>query len=148
MQKQQLKSQNLPKGWRKAKITRDANANVKILKSLEKKGLLEIYDVMLENGRENKKIRNKILPVGVCNHSRCGECVVGSDEDNIFEDICKILGKNKIEDAMHLEAHIRNKHDYFITEDKDFLQKKEILKARFAIEILTPIELQKKLYKK
>ncbi len=140
------KTQNLPKGWRKAKITRDANANVKILKSLEKKGLLEIYDVMLENGRENKKIRNKILPDGVCNHSRCDECVVGSDEDGIFGDIYKILGKNKLEDAMHLEAHIRNKHDYFITEDNDFLQKREMLEAKFGVNILTPKELQE-LYK-
>ena len=36
-------------------ITRDSGANVKILKRLQNAGFIKIYDVMLENGRENTK---------------------------------------------------------------------------------------------
>ena len=129
--------------WRKVKITRDASANVKILKNLENRNLIEIHDVMLEGGRDNKKVKNKILPVGVWNHSRWDEFLWASDEDNTYEELMKIVGNDKIEDAMHLEAHIRNKHDYFVTEDNDFLHKREILNEKFGVIILTPNELQK-----
>lgn len=127
---------------RKMRITRDSGANVKILKKLEKEGFIEIHDVMLESGRENKKVKNKVLPVGVWNHSRWGEAVWAGD-DNTYDDLREILGKDKIEDAMQLEAHIRNKFDYFVTEDHDFLDKRDTLKEKFGVNIVTPDELQK-----
>ena len=123
------------------KITRDACASVKILKKFEKEGCIEIYDVMLEGGRENKKVKRKILPLGVLDHSRWNEAVWAGD-GNAYDGLCKILGKDKIEDAMHLEAHIRNKFDYFVTEDTDFLCKREVLKKKFGVNIVTPNELQ------
>jgi predicted nucleic acid-binding protein len=122
------------------KITRDSGANVKKLKTLEQQGYIEIYDVKLENGRENKKVKEKILPVLVLDHARLGECVLGG-EDTVYDDIRKIIGKNNIEDAMHLEAHIRNKHDYFVTEDTDFLKVKNELQEKFSIKIVTPDDL-------
>ena len=126
----------------KYKITLDSSANLKLLKALEKQGYVEINNVMLENGRETKKVKNKILPTLVLNHSILGESVLGGS-DNIYENIRKIIGYDHVKDAMHLEAHIRNNHDYFITEDKDFLNKREELEKKFNIKIKTPEELQK-----
>jgi len=136
---QKIKSQ--PKNWQKAKVTRDPSANLKILKKLEKENFIEIYDVILEGGRENQKVKRKILPVGVWNHSRWDESV-WADDDNVYNDLREILGKDKIKDAMQLETHIRNKFDYFVTEDNDFLCKREVLKEKFGVNIVTPNELQ------
>ena len=121
-------------------VTRDSSANVKILKELENKGYIKIYDVMLENGRENKRIKEKILPVAVWDHCCWDEAVWGGD-DCVYDEIRKILGTDHIEDAMHLEAHIRNRHDYFVTEDTDFLKKRKELHGRFGVKIATPEEL-------
>ncbi len=123
-------------------ITRDSGANVKILKSLERKRYIKVFDVMLENGRENKKVKEKVLPVGVWGHSLWGESV-WAGTDNKYDEIREIIGKNNIEDAMHLEVHLRSNHDYFVTEDKDFLTKREILEQRFGVNIVTPEELEK-----
>lgn len=127
-------------------VTRDSGANVKILKKLENTGLITIYDVLLENGRENKKVKNKVLPVGVWGHSKWGEAVYSGD-DCKYSEIREIIGRENIEDAMHLEAHIRNNHDYFITEDNDFLSKREDLNKKFNVKIMTPTELEKTICK-
>lgn len=113
---------------------------MKKLKTLEKQGYIEIYDVKLENGRENKKVKEKILPVLVLGHTRLDECILAG-EDTIYEDVRKIIGRENIKDAMHLEAHIRNGHDYFVTEDTDFLKVRDVLQKRFTIKIVTPDEL-------
>ena len=55
------------------RITRDPSANLKLLKLLEKKGFIEIHDVLIENGRTNKKVNNKILPVGEFGHALWGK---------------------------------------------------------------------------
>jgi hypothetical protein len=123
-------------------ITRDSGANVKILKNLEKDGFISIHDVMLENGRENKKVKDKIIPVGVWGHGRLNEMVWGR-EDSVYDDTRQIIGNNNIKDAMHLEAHIRNGHDYFVTEDRDFLSKRQELEKKFSIKIATPAELDR-----
>ena len=123
-------------------VIRDSGANVKILKFLERKGCIKIFDVMLENGRENKKVKDKILPAGVWDHCLWDEAV-WSDDDCLYDEICKIIGSNNVKDAMHLETHIRNSFDYFVTEDNDFLNKRDILKDKFNVLIVTPLELQK-----
>lgn len=123
------------------KITRDSGADVKLLKALEKEGFVEIHDVMIENGRENKKVKNKILPVGVYGQTKWGECVY-SDPDCTYNDIRKIIGEENINDAIQLEAHVRNRYDYFVTEDHDFLDKRQELEKTFSIKILSPIELE------
>lgn len=121
-------------------VTRDSGASVRVLRSLEKEGYIKIFDVMLENGRENKKVKNKILPTAVLNHCRWGEAVWAS-EDSLYEEMRRIIGRRHIKDAMHLEAHIRNGHDYFVTEDTDFLHKRDELAKRFDVKICTPTEL-------
>ena len=124
------------------KITRDSGANVKILKAMENEGYIKIHDVMLENGRENKKVKNKILPVGVWDHARWDEAVWASS-DCAYDEIRKIIGMNRVEDAMQIEAYIRNKHDYFVTEDNDFINKRDELNEKFGVKIVTPKELEK-----
>lgn len=115
---------------------------MKLLKILEKEGFIQIHDVMLENGRENKKVKSKILPVGVWDHGKWGEAVYAGP-DCSYEDIRNVIGKDRIEDAMHLEAHIRNGHDYFITEDHDFIDKRKVLETKFSVRIATPVELDR-----
>ena len=122
------------------KVTRDSGANVKTLRRLERAGLIECHDVKLENGRENKKIKRKILPVMVWGHARWGEAV-RADKDCYFDEISEIIGKDGIADAMHLEAHLRSEHDVFVTEDNDFLSKRDQLSAAFGCGIMTPEEL-------
>lgn len=126
---------------RKLKITRDSGANLKLLRRLEQNGDIEIHDVMLESGRENRKTKKKIFPVAVFGHARFGESVFAG-ADNPYNELRNILGQANIEDAMQLEAHIRSKHDYFVTEDNDFLGKRLVLKERFGVEIVTPQELE------
>ena len=123
-------------------VTRDSGANVKILKRLQNAGLIKIYDVMLENGRENTRVKDKILPVLILSSdARLGEAVLGG-EDSVYEDIRKIIGKKNVEDAMHLEVHIRHKHDYFATEDHHFLDVRDELNKKFDVKIVTPEKLE------
>lgn len=123
-------------------ITRDSCANVKILKDLEQKGFIKVFDVMLENGRKNKKVKDKIKPVFIVGTSLLGEMVL-ANKDCKYDDIRNIIGKQHIKDSMYLEAHIRNEFDYFVTEDRDFLDKRQELEDKFLVRIVTPQELQK-----
>lgn len=121
-------------------VTRDSGANVKILKALERDGFIKIHDVMMENGRENKKVKEKILPVGVYGHGKWGE-MVWAGPDCSYSNIRAIIGDRHIEDAIQLEAHVRNKHDFFVTEDRDFLDKRDQLETAFGVRIMSPTEL-------
>lgn len=121
----------------KLKVTRDSGANVKILRELENRGLITCYDVMLENGRENRKIKRKIRPVLAYPYFRFGEGV-WADKDCEYDAISSIIGRDKVADTLHLEAHLRHKHDVFVTEDNDFLAKRDQLSAAFGCEIMPP----------
>ena len=93
---------------------------------------------MTEN--QTNSIKSKILPVAVYNHTKYNECVYG-DENSSYGPIRETIGKQNIGDAIKLEAHIRNNHDYFVTEDTDFLNKRRELTEKFGITIVTPLEL-------
>lgn len=123
------------------KITRDSNANLKLLKWLERLGLIVITDVLGEN--ETKKVKDKIGPVGVWGHFKWDDGSVWASDDNKYSEICEIIGKNNIQDARKLEAHIRSGNDCFVTEDNDFLSKKDWLKHELGVEVITPQELVK-----
>src|SRR3989339_2075043 len=102
------------------KITRDKGVDLNRLKKLKNAGFIEIFDVKIEN--ETPKVPNKILPVMVWDHSKWGECVWGGN-DCSYEEIRQTIGKENIKDAMHLEAHIRNGYDYFVTNNpRDFIK--------------------------
>ncbi|MFA5829509.1 MAG: hypothetical protein WC843_03375 [Candidatus Gracilibacteria bacterium] len=127
------------------KITRDKGVDLKRLNKLRRQGLIKIYDVKIEN--ETSKVPDKILPVGVWGHTKWDECIWGDEKDNTFDKTLEIIGKENIKDAIHLEAHIRNKFDYFVTNNpNDFIKngKREKLELEFPIlKILTIEELEK-----
>ncbi len=55
-------------------------------------------------------------------------------------------GPNKIRDAMHLDTHLINERDFFITNEvKHFLNRRATLKKMFNIEIMNPEECLKKI---
>lgn len=124
-------------------ITRDSGANVKILKKLENAGLIQVTDVLLENGRENRQVKNKEPAIAVIGHSRIGECVIAAN-DTPYDAIRDIIGRDPqhVKDAMHLETHMRLGNDYFVTEDRDFLDNRDALQCEFGCEIVTPHELE------
>ena len=127
-------------------VTRDSGANVKILRALERAGLIQVTDVLLENGRTNKKFSAKEPAIFVIGHSHIGECVIAANHTP-HSRIREIIGRDPrhVKDAMHLETHLRLGHDYIVTEDSDFLSKKDILCQEFECEIVTPDELREML---
>ena len=50
---------------------------------------------------------------------------------------------NKRNDVLHLLASQRNKHDYFVTNDRELLRQRAILKTKHAIAVLSPQEIHK-----
>lgn len=136
-----MTTKNTQKNVSELKITRDSGANLKILKELERGGYIKIFDVLGEN--ETKKVENKAKPVGVWNHSKWGDCSVWAGEDSKYSEIREIIGKDNIQDTRKLEAHIRYQHDYFVTEDSDFLRVKDELNKKIGTKVITPEELKK-----
>ncbi|MEQ8367740.1 MAG: hypothetical protein RIB61_13625 [Roseicyclus sp.] len=126
------------------RVTRDSGANVRLLRRLENDGLIQIHDVLLENGRENRKVKQKLIPIAVWGQSRWDESV-WAPEENHFDEICAIIGRCNAADAMHLEAHLRCGNDVFVTEDSDFISKREELEMTFSCRIRTPEELETEL---
>lgn len=110
-------------------VTVDVNTNDQKLKILEKKGILKIYRIRIENNR-NKP--DAILPTSIIGHIVLGSMRFGSArQTRVFERLKKIIGVNNIKDCIHLEAHIRDGRDYFVTEDHDVLDKIILLKEEF-----------------
>lgn len=127
------------------KITADVSANMKILRDLEKKGLIEIHVVNIENHKLSNKIKNKKNPVAILDSefALLDYCVIASDSTP-YESIQQIMGKQHHADILHFESHLESKHDIFITEDTDFLSKRRRLSDAFATKIMTPEELAAK----
>ncbi len=111
-------------------VTKDISANLKKLKILERKGIIKIYQVKIEN--PTRKIENTDLPNAVLDHTKWDESLFASQEDaERFERIKDILGKANVKDAIHLDTHLREKRDYFVTEDTDILKNKNLLEKTF-----------------
>jgi hypothetical protein len=123
------------------KITRDSGANLTILKELEKHGCIEIHDVLGEN--ETVKVENKSNPVAVVGHCKLGDGSVYAGNDCKYSGIVEVIGKDNIQDARKLETHVRYKHDYFVTEDKDDILSNWLeLKNKFGIKVIDPEKLK------
>lgn len=131
------------KDWRKVKITRDSGANFKLLKNLVNENYIEIFDVLTEN--ETRKVKNKILPTAIFGYSEYGACELAGA--GVYEEILEIIGKENFGDAVKLDTHIRNNFDYFVTEDNNFMKKREILEKKFGVKIVTPNELMELCHK-
>ena len=104
------------------KILVDKYVNLKELMDflINEKINCQLYTLTIEN--KVKKIRNKALPVLVWGSGEWGN---GRWNDGIaLEEIKKIIGKENLADALHLESALFYKIDYLITEDKDILHKK------------------------
>ncbi|MFW6110266.1 MAG: hypothetical protein ACOC6Q_02475 [Patescibacteria group bacterium] len=125
-------------------VTADISANQKTLRALEHEGLIEVTQIDIETPAPKTK---KIKPTGVWGRTKWGKCVWGSKEESkFFEQIKDIIGRDKIDDAMHLNNHIRDRRDYFVTEDHDFLRHRGQLETTFTgLKIRTPNELTNEL---
>lgn len=121
-------------------VTKDISADYKKLRVLRDKGFIKIIGIKIEN---NKDKFDAILPTGVMGYTVLGSMKLGSDEQaKNFEELKRIIGRNNINDCIHLEAHIREGYDYFVTEDKDILDKKSELEQQFPnLKIRTTDEL-------
>ncbi len=124
------------------KITVDKNVDQKRLRILERQGKIEITDVKIENPT---KIKKRLFPLAILGHTKLGEMLL-SDDNSFYDRIIKIIGTDKIEDAIILDAHIRSKNDFFVTNDKvAFINygKRESLEKSFPnLKIVTMVELE------
>lgn len=126
-------------------VTKDINADLKKLITLVQKGIIKIFQVKIES--PTPKIKNINLPNAVWDHTNWDESLFSSESGSKrFEKIKNILGGGNIKDAIHLDTHIREKRDYFVTEDNNILQHKRILERVFnGLKIRTTDELVKEL---
>ena len=132
----------------KVSVTADSGANLKLLRKLERQGLITITAVNLENGKQNK-VSHKVGPVGVWGKSKWGDGSVYGSEDNIYEQVLSVVGGHNYQDARHLEAHYRSGNNIFVTEDLgDILSKKEALFEQLGIRVMSPEELKSVLSQK
>jgi predicted nucleic acid-binding protein len=93
------------------------------------------------------------MGAGVWGHSRWGHFYwEGKSAAHALKEIRDLLfpqynefdedGKRKaLRDTMHLATHKIHDRDVFVTEDKDFLTNKDVLKERFGVRVLSPSEL-------
>jgi len=124
-------------------ITVDVSADLKRLRRLELAGQLKIFAVNIENHRETRKIQNKEPPVAVIGSkiTTIGNSVT-APTNNKFAPLQRIIGKQHHADILHLERHIESGRDFFITDDNDFLSKREELSRELGIRILTVDEIE------
>ena len=125
-------------------VTKDISSDYKKLKALRNKGIIKIIGIKIENNADKF---DAILPTAVLGHTALGSMKLGSDKQaKDFEELKKIIGSANIKDCIHLEAHIREGYDYFVTEDRDILDKKSALEQQFpGLEIRTTDQLIKEL---
>jgi len=121
-------------------VTVDINSDSPKIRALEAKGIIKIYRIRIEN---NKNKQSAILPTSVLGRTVLGQMRFGSDQQTkVFNKLKKIIGINNINDCIHLEAHIRDRRDYFVTEDHDILDARTQLKEDFPeLEIRTVNEI-------
>jgi len=116
--------------WRKAKtVTMDTSADFQRLKKLQDKQLIRVEKVSIEN--DIKQVCTTHTTVGILGAAHLPFRLGPYD---IYETILSIIGKQNINDAMILEAHIHSGNDYFVTNNvNDFIKngKREKLQAVF-----------------
>ncbi len=107
---------------------------------------------------ENLKNKTKTLAtdygIGLYGHTY-SKWIVGDRKSKLIEVYTALWGKplwqkgkqekNKIRDAIHLDTHLINERDFFVTNDRHFLYKMDVLKKKFDVEILNPKECLEKI---
>jgi hypothetical protein len=126
----------------KLTLTVDGNANQKLLRQLQKKGLVELHAMNIESMINNKKLKKKDMPLAVVDspHSTIGNSVIAAN-DTIWPKIAAAMTKDNHGDAMQLEGHIRSGRDVFVTDDRDFLERRDKLKKQFGVTVKSTKEI-------
>ncbi|MEP0190056.1 MAG: hypothetical protein ABJE00_06535 [Erythrobacter sp.] len=123
-------------------LTVDGNANQKLLRRLESKGFVELHALNMESMISNKKMNRKDMPLAVLDspHSTLDNCVIAAN-DTIYSNVSNVMTKDNHGDAMQLEGHIRSGRDVFVTDDRDFLDRRDALKGQFGVEVKSTKEI-------
>lgn len=126
----------------KITVSVDKNADLKALRKLEASGLVELFAVDIEGFEDTKKVKKKELPIAVIDSpfGLIGRSVIAAD-DNKYQAIQQIVGKQNHGDCLHLERHISSGRDLFVTDDNDFLSCREELDKVLGIIVLSVTEL-------
>jgi hypothetical protein len=128
-------------------VTMDTSADFKRLRKMQNAGLIHVENVNLEN--KVKRISATHLTVGILGVAKLPFRL---GPYNVFEKILSMIGKQNIQDAMILEAHINSGNDYFVTNNvDDFIDnsKRESLEKTFpGLRILKIDELENLIYGK
>jgi len=126
----------------KLTLTVDANANQKLLRQLERKGFVELHAINIENMIDNKKLKRKHMPLAVFDspHSTFGNSVIAAN-DTIWPEVAAAMTKDNHGDAMQLEGHIRSGRDVFVTDDRDYLDRRDRLKEQFGVTVKSTEEI-------
>ncbi|MCG7572159.1 hypothetical protein MHM39_01120 [Phaeobacter sp. CNT1-3] len=126
----------------KTSLTVDCDTNQKLLRLLERQGFVEIHALNIESAINNKKLKRKDMPLAVINspHSSIEGSIIAAD-DTIWPDILAAMTKDNHGDAMQLEGHIRSGRDIFVTDDKDILERRNVLKQRFGVTVKSTQEI-------
>lgn len=124
-------------------VTKDISANYKKLRILEKKGIIKIIYIKIENNRTREDAKLPTAVLGTDGQAVLGSMKLGSNEQaKVLEKLKGIIDPIHLRDCMHLEAHLRDGYDYFATEDTDILDKRLMLESEFAgLKVRTPDEL-------
>lgn len=150
---------------KKLSLTLDTNCVIAIgkdehvdkLMNLKDANLIDIFktdvvDTELKNTSSRPKSASLVEDIGVAviGSSRIGHSKIGGGESQSFhEEILHLLfpgtkgqspTKNQTRDAMHIITHRDHKRDFYITNDNDFLLKKEELKTKYSINVMSPKE--------
>jgi len=108
----------------------------------------EFLDAPPKFRRKSQEYREDI-GVFVVGHSRAGHMIIG--EGHTHEEMLKLMfpqyrnvnekeKRKAFRDVMHLATHHTHKRDFFVSEDEHFIRKRDELKKRFGVTILTPKE--------
>ena len=108
-----------------------------------REGKIEIFAVSIENHLGTNKITKKEIALAVIGspHATIGNSVIASSV-NKYSEIRGVIGREHHADILHLERHLNSGRDYFLTDDNDFLTKKEELFEQFGVKVVTVDELE------
>ena len=124
------------------KVSCDRNVNIKVLRQLELRGMIEVHGVAIEGHEDNRKLSNKTLAYAFIGSpfAKIGNCKIVPNETPKKE-IEEIIGSQHHGDVRHFLDHLLSGRDVFVTDDNDFLSKRAILEQRFKTKVLTTEEL-------
>lgn len=125
------------------RVTVDVSADLKRLRRLEQAGNLKIHAVSIENHTNTKRIKDKEPPLAVIGSkfATIGNSVIGSSA-NSYSKLQQIIGKAHHADILHIERHLESGRDCFVTDDQDFLSKRDELASELNLRIVTVQEME------